>query len=102
MSYFPKQRNYPVGSKVQHTTRYVHIKQDDGSWKSEHRWMMEQKVLGRELEPGEKVFHKDGSKDNNAPDNLVVIKFSTEKFVKLKKSVVLFIPKFKGKTVEYA
>lgn len=85
-------RAYPVGTKVQHTTRYVHVKGADGKWKAEHRWIAELQLLDRELEPGEKVFHKDGLKDNNDPGNLVVIRFATSKFVKLKKSVVLFIP----------
>jgi hypothetical protein len=95
MSY-EKMRNYPVGSKVQHTTRYVFVKGSEGKWKSEHRWMAELKLLNRELEEGERVFHKDGVKDNNNPDNLVVIKFSTAKFVPMKKSKVLFIPKVVG------
>lgn len=88
-----RMRNYPAGSKVQHTTGYVHVKGTDGKWKSEHRWIAELQILDRELEPGERVFHKDGSRAHNDPGNLVVIRFSTAKFVPLKRSKVLFIPK---------
>ncbi len=90
---FPRMHQYPAGSKVQHTTRYVHVKGSDGKWKAEHRWVAELSIIGRDLEEGERVFHKDGVKDHNDKSNLVVIKFSTAKFVPLKKSVVLYIPK---------
>lgn len=38
-------------------------------WRLEHRVVME-RVLGRELFPGENVHHIDGDKRNNDPDNL--------------------------------
>jgi hypothetical protein len=37
-----------------------------------HRAVAEQK-LGRSLQPGETVHHKDGNKQNFAPDNLEVL-----------------------------
>lgn len=40
-----------------------------GSREYEHRLVMED-TLGRKLEPGELVHHKDGNKRNNHPDNL--------------------------------
>ena len=86
-------RNYPTGTKVQHRTGYVHVKGSGGKWKSEHRWIAELKILSRELEPGEKVFHKDGDRAHNDDDNLVVIKFNTAKFVPLKKARIIFMPK---------
>lgn len=89
---YSRMSSYPKGSKVQHRSRYIFIKQDNRAWKAEHRWIMEQKRLGRDLEPGERVFHLNGVKDANHIENLVVIKFSMTKFVPLKKSVVLFIP----------
>ena len=39
----------------------------------EHRLVMEQ-VLGRYLDPKEVVHHKDGNKQNNSPENLVVFR----------------------------
>lgn len=97
---YKRMHNYPTGSKVQRTNRYVHIKGADGKWKAEHRWIAELQLLDRDLEPGERVFHKDGTKDHNDPGNLVVIKFSTAKFIPLKKSVVLFIPHGKRSNVQ--
>lgn len=87
-------KNYPVGTKVQHRNRYIFVKCDgEKKWKAEHRWVMEQKVLGRDLEEGERVYHRDGDRENNQPANLVAIKFATTKYVFLKKSRVLYIPK---------
>lgn len=47
------------------------VEYEDGSvgHVAEHRYVMEQK-LGRKLVTGESVHHKDGIRDNNAPDNL--------------------------------
>lgn len=44
----------------------------------EHILVVEQ-VLGRPLEPGEQVHHKDGNKQNNAPENLQVMSASEHK-----------------------
>lgn len=91
---FPRLHNYPKGTKVQRSNRYIFIKQQTGQWKAEHRWLMEQKVLGRDLEEGEKVYHRNGLKDDNDIDNLVIIKHSTVKLKPLTKPVVLWIPQF--------
>jgi len=37
-----------------------------------HRLVMEEK-LGRVLEPNEHVYHLDGDRSNNEPDNLIII-----------------------------
>jgi len=36
---------------------------------AEHRLVME-RLLGRALQPGENVHHKDGNRQNNTPENL--------------------------------
>ena len=45
--------------------------------KHEHRILAEQ-LLGRLLLPGEVVHHKDGNKQNNAPDNIEIFKNQSE------------------------
>jgi len=44
---------------------------------AEHRLLMEQ-MLGRQLEPGEVVHHRDGNHTNNASDNLQVYRRNSE------------------------
>ena len=42
-----------------------------------HRYVMEQ-VLGRYLDPRERVHHKDGDRKNNSPENLELWKLGTK------------------------
>lgn len=71
----------PTGTRrVDSSVGYVRIKVPRGTpgrtwggnqkrWMLEHRFVMQQ-VLGRPLEPWERVHHRDGDRTNNAPENL--------------------------------
>ena len=60
----------PIGSKRYDSLGYLMIKTKRG-WHLEHRVIAE-KTIGRRLQPGEVVHHKDGNPSNNASGNLVV------------------------------
>lgn len=81
---------YPLGTKVQHRNGYIVVKTEDGMI-SESRRVWE---LSRgELAQGDRVFHMDGDRTNNKIQNLAKVHFNTTKFVMLKESKVLWMPK---------
>lgn len=82
----------PVGSVVQYRTGYIYVKTSDG-WKAESRVVAELKLVKRELEQGEKVFHRDGDRTNNRPENLAVIKFNPTKYRLLPGPNLIHLPK---------
>lgn len=50
---------------------YVHVLfSQPGIWHAAHRWVMEQRLLGRPLLAGENVHHINGNRGDNRPDNL--------------------------------
>ena len=80
------------GGRVIASNGYVLIKvgfdhhlADVRGYAYEHRLVAEQK-LGRRLEPGELVHHKDENKQNNHPDNLEVVASNAEHFVHHRKA----------------
>lgn len=83
-------KSYPLGTKVQHRNGYIYVKTDDGLI-PEGRRVYE--LTHGELEAGYRVFHMDGDRTNNSPRNLSAVKFNTTKFVMLKESKVLWMPK---------
>jgi len=52
-----------------HRVRVNKKMRPEGGYILEHRWVMEQ-VLGRHLDPTERVHHKNGVRDDNKPGNL--------------------------------
>lgn len=80
MATYPRERNpYWKGGKTRASNGYILIKvepnhhlADCRGYAYEHRLVAEQK-LGRRLEKGELVHHKDENKANNNPNNLEVV-----------------------------
>lgn len=83
---------YVEGTIIQRRNHYRYIK-IDGSLRAEHRVIAERKLLNRELMPNERVFHRDCEDvADNSVDNLVVIKYRTNKFRPLPAPRVIYIP----------
>lgn len=66
----------PIGRTHKHTNGYRMIKvgkdypgASAAGWILEHRYVMGQ-MLGRTLEPHERVHHKNGVRNDNGPENL--------------------------------
>lgn len=97
MSKTPPRRVYREGHVVQRTDGIPWVKTSEG-WKAEHRRIME--LREGELQPGWKVFHldnnlRDDPKAFNDPKNLTIIKCRTTKWVKFKRTRVLYEPPIK-------
>jgi|GEM_PF-2856062 len=74
MVYQRREHTAPVGAERTDQSRgrpYIRIKQADGSWKWKHRLVAE-KMLGRELEPGERVKFRNGDSTDCRESNLYV------------------------------
>ena len=67
-----EKRKAALAKKRNHNAAgYVYVYAENGNSVLEHRLIME-RLLGRKLQSHEVVLHKDGSKDNNAPENLLL------------------------------
>lgn len=96
---------YDIGTKVQHRNGYIKVKiEGEGGkpkWEAEARRNWELTYGDRDpIVAGDRVFHKDGDRTNDRPSNLAKIHYNDTKFVFLKKSRVLWEPKFKIKKKE--
>lgn len=90
---YQKQARYPIGTRLQQRTGYITIKTERRGWIAESRLIAEMKLTDHELEPNERVYHRDGNRENNRPENLAIIRFNTTKYKLLPSSRPLFIPK---------
>ena len=92
MPQYQEMGTYPVGTIILRTSGYRFIKTSNKKWEAEHRVIAKDRLLHRDLLDGERVFHRNGKRDENAPSNLVVIRFNLEKFEKLPHSRIIYIP----------
>jgi hypothetical protein len=80
-------RGYRPGTRVQHKNGVIFVKTEDGVMVESRRvW----ELTKGELSEGDKVYHIDGDRTNNKPNNLAKIHFNATKFVMLKESKVLW------------
>lgn len=87
-------KSYPLGTRTQHRNGYIYVKTADGLMAEARRvWELKYGDLG----PGDRVYHLDGDRTNNHPSNLAKVHFNHTKFVMLKESRVLWMPKAKDR-----
>lgn len=98
---FMRGERHEVGTLVQHRDGYVFLKTEQGMV-AQHRWIAEQKILGRELKEGEVVVRREPDRLNNKPENLVVVRHNLTKFKMLPEARVIWVPHKAKRTTEVA
>lgn len=89
------QRRYKYGDGVERGDGYVYVKTRDNGWMAEHRHKMS---LRMELGPQHRVMHLDNTLRGIDPEafndekNLAVVIVRTTRWVKLKRTRVVFGP----------
>lgn len=83
---------YIPGTKVQRRDGHIFVKVQDHGLVKEARYLVMLKE-GRELDHNERVFFKDGNRENVKYENLAPIHFAESRFKYLPHSRVIYIPK---------
>lgn len=68
---------------------YMYVKTPQGKWELAHKIVAEVEVLGRELEPDERVRFKDGDRTNLNADNLLIVKVRPKVSVEKRKAYLM-------------
>lgn len=89
---------YINGTKVQRREGHIYLKTREYGLIKEARYLVMENE-GRALDKNERVFFKDGNRENVDISNLAPIHFSEVRFKYLPKSRVIFVPKRETITV---
>lgn len=85
----------PVGTIIQRRDGKNYVKLEKG-WIAESRLVAQLQLVKRDLEPGEKAYHRDctliGQKGYNNKDNLVVLRFNMTKYRLLPHPEIVYLP----------
>lgn len=84
--------NYIPGTKIQRRTGHIYIKTIEMGLIKEARYLVMLRE-NRDLDKNERVFFKDGNRENVEYSNLASIHFSETRFKYLPKSRVIYLPK---------
>ena len=84
--------NYIQGTRSQHRDGHIYLKTKEYGLIKEARYLA---ILneGRELDKNERVFFRDGNRENVNPKNVVPIHFAETKFRYLPHSRIIYVPR---------
>lgn len=85
-----RHKGYPIGTHVETKDRYVKVKLQNGEWEGLGRHLLKQ--AGVQIKEGDRVFFADGNRLNRHPSNLRRIHFSTNRYILLSHSRVIYLP----------
>lgn len=84
----------PVGTRVQYRNGHIYVKTREMGMIKEARYLVMLKE-DRELDPNERVFFRDGNRENVKYENLAPIHFAESRFKYLPRSRVIYVPRVK-------
>lgn len=84
----------PMGTKSRYRNGHIYVKTKEHGMIKEARYIIMLKE-GRALDKNERVFFRDGNRENVSYDNLAPIHFAEARFRFLPRSRVIYVPKAK-------
>lgn len=82
----------PIGTRAQRRNGHIFIKTKEFGMVKEARYVIMVKE-NRELDKNERVFFRDGDRENVKYENLAPIHFAESRFKYLPRSRVIYVPK---------